>query len=141
MTTLQIHDQTLDGQRDAAPTELTFDGLAETVTVRELIRARVYQEADDHNRRVREANAGAQPYGGLVTPADAERELNGPKHGRLLAKEVDWRKQFDAAIDAFERNGFLILVDDEQLTDLDAAITLGPSTDVAFVRLTMLVGG
>jgi hypothetical protein len=142
MPTLQVRDETLDGR----PTEgggmtLSLDDLAETVTVRELIRARVYQEVDDHNRRVRQANADRVPFSGLVTPTETEQRLNGPGTGKASAKEVDWRKQFDAACEAFKMNGFLVLVDDRQVSDLEDEITLRPETDVAFVKLTMLVGG
>ena len=140
--TLTIRDETLDGREaEGGGVRLSLDDLAETVTVRELIRARVYQEVDDHNRRVRTAGDDAQPYNGLVTPTAAERQLNGPRQGKALAREIDWRKSFDAACDAFERNGFLVLVDDRQAESLEERVTLSPSSDVAFVRLTMLVGG
>ena len=141
MPTLKIHDATLTGDRIGSPTVLTFDDLTETVTVRELLRARIYQEVDEHNRRVRQANAEAQPFQGLVTPSEVERALNGQRTGKVLAKEVDWNKQFDAACEAFDRNGFLVLVDDRQAERLDETIELRANSDVAFVRLTMLVGG
>ena len=137
--TLTIRDETLTGERAGDGLELSLEALTERITARELIRARVYQEADDHNRRVRSGDAAA--YNGLVTPAAAERQLNGPRQGKALAREVDWRAQFEAACAAFARNGFLILVDDKQIGDLDEAITLRAGTDVAFVKLTMLVGG
>jgi hypothetical protein len=45
------------------------------------------------------------------------------------------------ACDAFDRNGFRVLVDDRQAASLDEQVTLRAESDVAFVRLTMLVGG
>ena len=42
---------------------------------------------------------------------------------------------------AFNRNGFFVLVDDQQADSLDEVITLQPATQVTFVRLTPLVGG
>jgi hypothetical protein len=139
--TLTVRDETLDGKAEGDGLALSLDGLAERVTVREIIRARVYQEADDHNRRVRQADAGATPYRGLVVPSAAERQLNGPAHGKRVDREVDWRKQFEVACEAFERNGFLLLIDDRQAESLDDEVTLRVETDVVFVRLTMLVGG
>lgn len=133
-----IRDETAGG---AVTNELTLDVLDETITVRELIRSRVYQEVDDHNRRVRAANDGATPYRGLVTPTPAERELNGPRVGAGRQREVDWRKQFDVACEAFERNGFFVLVGDRQAETLDEPIALRAETRVSFVRLTPLVGG
>lgn len=143
MPTLTLHDVTLTGRPLGAGVELSLDGLAETVTVRDLIRERVYQEVDDHNRRLRDGGRPAEPFRGLVTPTDAERQLNGPQVGTPpgMAKEVDWRRQFDAACEAFGRNGFLVLIGERQVGGLDDPLTLTPSTRVTFVRLTALVGG
>ena len=140
MATLTIRDETASGRTTG---ELTLDVLDETITVRELIRSRVYQEVQDHNRR-----SDLTPFKGLVTPRDEERMLNvgrsgagpgaaAPRHVR----EIDWKKQFDVACDAFQRNGFFILVDDKQAESLDEPLTLRHDTRVSFVRLTPLVGG
>ena len=144
--TITVLDETVGG--DAVGEPLSLDVLDETITVRELIRSRVYQEVDDHNRRVRAAQAApgdgsaAVPFRGLVTPTAAERSLNGPSVGRgPAAREVDWRGQFDAALAAFDRNGFFVLVGDRQAESLDDEITVGPGTTVSFVKLTPLVGG
>jgi hypothetical protein len=58
-----------------------------------------------------------------------------------VAREIDWQQQFDAACDAFGRNGFFILVDDRQAEALDETITLRAGQPVTFVKLTPLVGG
>ena len=104
-----------------------------TVTVRELIRQRVYQEVQDHNR--------AQPeyFRGLVQPTDAEQTLNGYKLRKR--RKIDWEKQFKQAVEAFERNGFLVLVDERQAEGLDETLTLKADTQVSFVKLVPLVGG
>jgi hypothetical protein len=138
---LTIRDETTSG---SLTNELTLDLLDETITVRELIRSRVYQEVDEHNRRIRQANAAtAAPYKGLVTPRATERQPNGPRAPApgTVAREIDWQKQFDAACDAFGRNGFFILVDDRQAEALDETITLRAGQPVTFVKLTPLVGG
>lgn len=133
MATLTIRDETMSGRTTG---ELTLDVLDETITVRELIRSRVYQEVQDHNRR-----SDLTPFNGLVTPRDEERALNGPDRQPRAWREIDWRKQFDVACDAFTRNGFFILVDDRQAESLDEPVTLRHDTRVSFVRLTPLVGG
>jgi hypothetical protein len=135
---LIVRDETASG---AVTNELTLDVLTESITVRELIRSRVYQEVDDHNRRVREANEAAAPFSGLVTPTEIERQLNGRKVGRPVAREIDWKKQFDVACEAFGRNGYFILVDDRQAEELDEVIMLKADSKVSFVKLTPLVGG
>ena len=132
MATLTIRDETMAGRTTG---ELTLDALAETITVRELIRSRVYQEVQDHNRR-----SDLTPFNGLVTPRDEERAPNAP-NGSQPRRQIDWRRQFDVACDAFAHNGFFVLVDDRQAESLDEPITLRHDTRVSFVRLTPLVGG
>ncbi|MEM8874187.1 MAG: hypothetical protein AAGD32_07990 [Planctomycetota bacterium] len=132
MPTLTVRDETATGDTTH---ELTLDLLDETLTVRELIRSRVYQEVDDHNRNKRTDAHGK--FNGLVTPTPHEKTLNGAKPSR----EIDWKKQFDAACEAFDRNGFFILIDDRQAESLDEQLTLRHDTTVSFVRLTPLMGG
>lgn len=130
-----VRDESATG---AVTNELTLDLLDETISVRELIRSRVYQEVDDYNRRLHAA--GGHAFNGLVTPGVEERQLN--QHARHAEKRaIDWQKQFAAACAAFERNGFFILVDDRQAETLDEQITLRARSAVSFVKLTPLVGG
>lgn len=135
---LKIRDETVGGK---ITHELTLDLLNETITVRELIRSRVYQEVDDHNRRVRAANSENVPFNGMVTPTAIERQLNSPRVGHARVKEIDWKKQFEVACEAFERNGFFILIDDKQAESLDEQLALRANSTVSFVKLTPLVGG
>jgi hypothetical protein len=130
---LTIRDETASGN---VTHSLTLDVLTETITVRELIRSRVYQEVQDFNRRQEQ---GAVDFRGLVTASDAEKTLNG---FRLKTKrEIDWKDQFEKACEAFERNGFFVLIDDHQAESLEERITLRHDTAVSFVRLVPLVGG
>jgi hypothetical protein len=128
-----IRDETASG---SVTNELTLDLLSETITVRELIRSRVYQEVQDYNLRQR---TGEAVFRGLVTPADAERALNGVR--LRVPREIDWKEQFEKACDSFQRNGFFILIDDRQAEALDEEITLRHDTKVSFVKLVALVGG
>jgi hypothetical protein len=131
---LTVRDETAAG---SVTNELTLDVLSESITVRELIRSRVWQEVQDYNLRQRQP--GDATFRGLVTPTDAERALNGVR--LRTPREVDWKQQFDKACDAFTRNGFFILVDDRQAESLDEVITLRHDTKVSFVKLVPLVGG
>ena len=127
---LSVCDETASGEKTPA---CSLDFLTETITVRELIRERVYQE-------VREYNAKDPGYfKGLVEPADAERVLNGYK--LRTARKIDWEKQYSLAVRAFESNGFFVLVDDRQVRSLDESILITPNTQVSFIRLLPLVGG
>jgi hypothetical protein len=129
-TAVTIRDETTQGE---TTNELTLEFLDERVTVRELIRSRVYQEVTEYNAR----QAGF--FRGLVQPRDAERTAGGFRLTKQ--RRLDWEEQYRKAIDAFGRNGFLILVDDRQLGDLDEVIELRHDATVSFLRLVPLVGG
>ena len=55
--------------------------------------------------------------------------------------KIDWEAQYARAIEAFTRNGFFVLVDDQQLESLDDEIFVRPGTAISFVKLVPLVGG
>jgi hypothetical protein len=128
--TLIIHDETSSGQRTNT---FSLDCLTERLSVRELIRARIYQEVQDYNQKEPEY------FRGLVEPADAERVLNGYK---IKAKrKIDWEEQFKRAVEGFERNRFFVLVGDRQAEDLDEQFEVKVDSEVSFVKLVPLVGG
>ena len=76
---------------------------------------------------------------GLIQPTDSEAELNGFKMKNN--RQVNVEKQQQAAIRAFERNGFFLLVNNQQVSELDNTILITPNTEVGFVKLVPLVGG
>ena len=125
-----VVDETVGGKR---ANELTLDFLDERVTVRELIRARVYQEVSEYNAR-RDGY-----FRGLVEPSDAERLLNGVRLKEQ--RRIDWEAQFERALEAFQRNGFILIVNDRQLTELDEVIDLPHDATITFLKLMPLVGG
>jgi len=129
--TFQIWDDSFPGKRSTATTTIHLD--AASSTVRELLRARVRQEVEHYNQTLPET------FQGLVQPEESEKLLNG---FRLKVKRpLDWEAQFHRACSSFEKNGFLILVDDNQVTELDELIELTPDSRVQFVKLAPLVGG
>jgi hypothetical protein len=69
--------------------------------------------------------------------------LNGkPNEFRLKEhRQIDWKPQFEKAIEAFTRNGFFILIDDKQAECLDQEFVIGHGSLVSFVKLTPLAGG
>lgn len=122
----------------------------ERMTIRELIRERVYQEVQDLI-----AGRGDRPLPGLVSPVAPAQPGDvalparcsgagppncGPAPSTAPAT-LDWRPEFDKAVAAFTKNAFLILVDERQATSLDEEVELGSTTRISFVRLTLLVGG
>ena len=128
--TLAIRDETTTGSLVHA---FTLDFLTEEITVRELIERRVYEEVQEYNR------SKPTHFRGLVQPVDAEETLNG--YRLREPRRVDAEQQYDRAIGAFDRNGFVVLVDDRQVEALDDEITLTSSSSVSFLKLVPLVGG
>jgi len=130
MATLTICDETVVGEKGSGWT-LEFE--TARISARELIRKRVYEEVREYNLKEPEI------FRGLVQPTDAERALNG--YRLRERRQIDWQAQFKRAVEAFERNGFFILVDDRQVESLDEEIEIKLRTEVSFVKLVPLVGG
>ena len=112
--------------------DLSF--LNEEITVRELIRSRVFQEVKDFIA----ADSGAV-WRGLVKPTEAEAVANGFQLRKK--KNIDWELQFEKACDAFESNQLLVLVDNRQAVSLEEPVSLTPATKISFLKLVLLVGG
>ena len=132
-TTLTIRDETSFSFGNDEDEGFTLDVLTERITVRELIRTRVYLEVRDYNLRQPEF------FRGLVQPTEAETTLNGFKV--RPGRRIDPKKQFKRAIESFYRNGFLILVNDRQVDELEEEIEIRPDTTVVFLKLVPLAGG
>ncbi len=131
-TTLTVRDRTTQNfKKDALVFTLALP--SERITVRELIRARIYHEVQDYNGRQSEY------FTGLVQPTDAELTLNGYRMKK--ARALDPEKQYQQALESFEHNGFILLVDDRQVDSLDQVIQVSPATAVTFLKLVPLVGG
>jgi hypothetical protein len=128
--TLTIRDESATGE---TLLELTLNVSVERITIRDLIRQRVWHEVEEYNRRKPET------FRGLVQPTDSERTLNGYRLKQPRA--IDANTQVGKAIDAFQRNQIIVLVDERQVESLDEEIDLRPNTRVSFLRLTPLVGG
>ncbi|WP_263353121.1 hypothetical protein [Acidicapsa acidisoli] len=125
-----IFDAPLQGERKPA------DGIrlgAGLVTLRDLIRARLQQEVERYNQALPDA------FQGLVQPEESEQILNG---FRLKTKRpLNWEVQCRRAWSSFEKNGFLVLVDGRQVTELDERLDLKENSEIDFIKLVPLVGG
>ncbi len=130
MITLTIKDETTGGIV-INQTRLSFSN--ELATVQEIIAARVLAEVDEYNSNLPEY------YKGLVQPGEAEVTLNGFKMKQR--KKVDAEKQVFVALQAFNQNGYFVLIDNIQAEGLDQMVVINPNTEVSFIKLTPLVGG
>lgn len=130
MALVIFRDETATGR---ALEEFALPDLPDRISARELVRLRVREEVARRNA------APSNHFRGLVRPSDAEVELNG--YRMRTARRLDWEKQADAAEAAFARNGFILLVGDRQVDDLDEVVELTGDPVVSFVKLVPLVGG
>lgn len=126
--TLSLSDESTSGERRSAGT-LQFD--TPNLTLRDIIRLRVQQEVARFNE------ADFEMFEGLVEPEESERILNGVRTRPVL----DCQKQFAKAITAFKGNGFLVLLDDCQIMDLDEPLHVTAQSKITFLRLVPLAGG
>jgi hypothetical protein len=126
--TLSVRDETTGGEIRSAG---TFQFETASLALRDIIRLRVQQEVARFNE------ADYEVFQGLVQPEESERILNGVRTRPML----DWQKQYTKAIAAFKGNGFLVLLDDRQIMDLDETLHLTAESKITFLRLVPLIGG
>ncbi|GAB3924563.1 hypothetical protein [Mucilaginibacter myungsuensis] len=133
MNTIQIKvtDATFGGK---ILNQITVALASERVTVKDIIEARVIKEVQDYNSTLPEV------YRGFIQPTNAEVALNGYKLPRRDTR-IDAEQQVYTALDAFQQNGFFVLIDNKQAEDLDQEVLLTTETTVSFLKLTPLVGG
>lgn len=130
MITIAIRDENFSGK---VMQEMQVGFASETVTIKDIIEARVRQEVERYNAKLPDY------YNGLIEPNDAEKTINGYK--LRTRKPIDAEKQVYVALDAFQKNGFFVLVDNQQCESLDQQVQLRTGTHIGFVKLTPLVGG
>ncbi|MBP7534348.1 MAG: hypothetical protein KA783_07855 [Chitinophagales bacterium] len=127
---LTITDETFTGK---VLNELTIEFDTDLVSVKDIITMRVEKEVERYNQKLPEY------FNGLVEPTDAEKTLNGYK---LKAnKIIDAEKQVYIALNAFQKNGYFVLIDNMQCEALEQKVTIKQNTTISFIKLTPLVGG
>jgi hypothetical protein len=130
--TLRIRDESPAGKL-LGELLLNMQSPVKAVTIREIIRARVYHEVDRYHAEKPEY------FKGLVQPGDSEVALNGFKI--LKKRKVDPEEQYRVACEAYRGNGFFILIGERQAGELDEPVIIAEDMSVTFVKLTPLVGG
>lgn len=127
---IQAEDVIVGKSGDRRFTLIVYDN---TVSVRSLIEARIHRLLQEKGDRLSDS----------VNPSmdrDArEVELNPSRQEKPASDER--KRLVEEACEAFERNGFFVLVDGVQKTDLDEAVPLTPDSEIRFLQLVPLVGG
>lgn len=105
------------------------------ITISDLISERVRQEVKRQNEQLEN-----RFY--LIQPSEKEALLNKKKlDTKSKYPTIDAEKQIYVALDAFQKNHFLVLIDKRQAEQLDEKIIINDFTQVSFVKMTPLVGG
>lgn len=124
-------------------------------TARDVLIERIKQDCEQHNLLISEhqqnekAHLLAQYQQTMGELTDHEKILNGEKIPKSFTKSApkaelrDWQEEFDKAVKAFAGNGFILLIDDEQILDLDAPLHIKAdnSSKLTFLQLIPLQGG
>ncbi|MCV0429356.1 MAG: hypothetical protein K5905_28240 [Roseibium sp.] len=103
------------------------------VSARAIITERVRAECD---RRLPDAMAAR-----LLRLDTLPDEEDADYRTHLRNEDVSTDIQIQRALDSFENNGFLLLIDNRQIEDLDEMVPLRSGCVVTFVQLSPLVGG
>lgn len=125
-----IKDDTIGGE---TKNSFTFRMDKKTCSLAELIKARIFKEVDQYNLD------RPSYFNTLIQPSEAEVTLNGYK--MKTGKLIDPEKQYYLALDAFKKNGFFVLINDDQKESLEDQINLSDNMEMQFIKLTPLVGG
>jgi hypothetical protein len=127
---ITINDETISG---TILRELNLEFESQTITVKDLITQRVLEEVAQYNKKL------PKFFNGLIEPTNAEKTLNGYKLKKR--QTIDAEKQVFVALDAFQKNGYFLLINKIQSMDLEQEIELKEQTKISFIKLTPLVGG
>lgn len=134
MYRLDIFDETLF---KPSTFMMSLDMMSATTNARQILKERIYADCLRANTQT---SATSAP---IVSPSDQEIALNSKSVKPTPKRHLDWQTEFDKAVEAFKHNGFMLFIDDRQISDLDETITLkehDPST-VTFIKLIALQGG
>ena len=132
---LEVVDETMSGDVLRTMALVLPTG---TVTARTVIEQRVYEDVEAYNRDLDHPPALLD----RVALAPAEVALNGPRQRpQRQRRRAKAATEVARALEAFERNGFVMLVGDRQVESLDEPLPAAETLRVSFIRLVPLVGG
>ena len=142
---LRIRDEFFGTKAEDDPEPVDLKLVSERVSPREIIRQRVFAEVAELNeRRMEHARRHARTRSFLVDVEDHSPEARLNKIlpvKRRSAALLDAEQEFAKAIEAFEKNRFVMLFDDRQVDGLEDELTVVPGSEVTFLHLMPLRGG
>jgi hypothetical protein len=126
--TVTIKDMTGAGKLTGT---ITLQGIDSRITLRDLIRTQVREDAARYNATL------PGIFRGLVMPEGAQPAPGG---FRLPAgRGVDWERQADRTLDVWVHGAFRVRVGSGWVSRLDEVLELTTESDIRFIRLVQLV--
>jgi hypothetical protein len=116
-----------------------FLNLPERLTVKELIRLYI-----DHQMTLQlsQCDNSHEPTFFLTGDAGSNADpAKGENKSERASKEPDAHALYKRAWNGFEKNQFVVLVNELQVSELDEEVSVGRDMRVKFLRLTPLIGG
>ncbi|MEM9311425.1 MAG: hypothetical protein AAGA34_08255 [Pseudomonadota bacterium] len=142
---VRIRDEFFGEQSKEVEPAGTLTLASEQVSLREIIRQRVFTEvADVNEKRIERSRARRKTRSFLidVETGSTEDTLN-PLRPLAGAKrnQLDAEAEFERALRGFQSNRYVILLDDRQVESLEEPVTVTPDTEITFLHLMPLKGG
>ncbi|WP_282116038.1 hypothetical protein [Cellulophaga baltica] len=135
MATLTIQLKRL-GKKKVKQFPLTFESTPKTL--KELLEACVKNQVEAFNKKRLEVNVV-----GFLSPTDIQEQVESGKvdFGELTNKDLAVvQEAIDNVMVAFKDGLFVVFVDGDEITTLEAPLTLTDESVIAFIRMTFLVG-
>jgi hypothetical protein len=107
-------------------------------TLKELLEACVKNQVDAFNKKREEVNVV-----GFLSPTEIQEQAESGKvdFGDLANKDLAVvQEAIDNVMVAFKDGLFVVFVDGDEITTLEAPLTLTEESVIAFIRMTFLVG-
>lgn len=130
MTTSVLIEDKIAGNSSSNKYELELP--ADRMKVRDLIRAYVIDAVERFNQTPIDRSSRNQ---------SREEMILNPARPTKHTQRRDCEAECNHAFKAFSSNGFFLLVDGNQVSDLDEEVVIKADTTISFLRLTPLVGG
>ncbi len=129
-TTSVLVEDKIAGQPPSEKYQLQLPG--ERIRVKDLIRLYVTDQVERFNQLPTDCSSRHQ--------SEEERVLN-PSRPTQHTQPRNCETECERALSAFSTNGFFLLVDGNQVSELEEEVIIKSNMEISFLRLTPLIGG
>ncbi len=149
MTNLTIQVKQIGRKRPIITKELKIDPIAtdSKIKLKDLIKEIVQNEVNEFQKKQKINENNQNSKNNILNYLSPEEIEDKAQKGKVAIgeiknkKEVNLDEAIDTAILAFEDGIYYVFIDDEKIENIDDLIELKDSSELMFLRLTMLSGG